>query len=55
MQSVADRLGEGVLRIIEQLIPSAARFEEDSVLIGGCLIVASSLIVVWCVSGLIRK
>jgi hypothetical protein len=55
MQDLADRLGEGVLKIIEQLVPAADRFEDHRLLIGRCLIVALALIVVWSVSGLVRK
>jgi hypothetical protein len=52
---MADRLGEGVLSIVEQLIPWAARFEDHSELIGWCLIVAFALIVIRSVSGLVRR
>jgi hypothetical protein len=55
MQTMADRLGDGVLNIIEQVIPSAAHFEDYSVLIGQCLLVAFALMVVWSVSGLVRR
>jgi hypothetical protein len=55
MQDLADRLGEGVLKFIEQLVPSADRLEDHKVLIGRCLIVALALIVVWSISGLVRK
>ena len=55
MESFADRLGEGLLRIIEQVVPSAAQFQEHSLLIGRCLIVALALIVIWSVSGLVRR
>ena len=55
MQDLAERLGEGVLKILEQLVPSAARFENHRLFIGRCLIVALALIVVWSVSGLVRK
>jgi hypothetical protein len=52
---MADRLGQGVLNIVEQLIPWAAQFEDHSELIGRCLIVAFALIVIWSVSGLVRR
>jgi hypothetical protein len=55
MQDLAERLGEGVLKILEQLVPSADRFEDHRLLIGRCLIVTLALIVVWSVSGLVRK
>jgi hypothetical protein len=55
MQDLADRLGEAVLKIIEQLVPSADRFEDHRLLIGRCLMVALALIVVWSVSGIVRK
>jgi hypothetical protein len=52
---MADRLGQGVLSIVEQLIPWAAQFEDHSELIGRCLIVAFALIVIWSVWGLVRR
>jgi hypothetical protein len=55
MPTMANRLGDGVLNIIEQLVPSAALFEDHSVVIGQCLLVAFALMVVWSVSGLVRR
>jgi hypothetical protein len=55
MDAMADRLGEEVLNLVEQLAPSAAQFQEHSLLIGRCLIVALALIVIWSVSGLVRR
>jgi len=55
MPTMANRLGDGVLNLIEQLIPSVALFEDHSVVIGQCLLVAFALMVVWSVSGLVRK
>jgi hypothetical protein len=55
MDAMAERLGAGVLNIIEQLVPSAAQFEDHRVLIGWGLIVALGLMIVWSVSGLVRR
>jgi hypothetical protein len=55
MDAMADRLGEEVLNLVERLVPSAAQFQEHSLLIGRCLIVALALIVIWSVSGLVRR
>ena len=55
MRGLADRLGEGVLTLIEQVIPAAAYLEDYSALIGGGLIVGFALIVVLSLSGIARR
>lgn len=55
MQQFADRLGEGFLRIIEQVIPAASRLEDHSVLIGEALLVALALVIVWSAAGIARR
>jgi hypothetical protein len=55
MNAMADRLGAGVLNIIEQVVPAVGQFEHHSVLIGWCLIVALGLMIVWSISGLVRR
>lgn len=55
MQDMAERLGDGILDIIEQIVPSAAVLEDHSVLIGWCLIVGVALIVIWSLSGIVRR
>jgi hypothetical protein len=52
---MADRLGQGVLNIVEQLIPWAAQLQDHSELIGRCLIVAFALIVIRSAWGIVRK
>ena len=55
MRGLADRLGEGVLNLIEQVIPAAAYLEDYSALVGGSLIIGFALIVVLSLSGIARR
>ena len=55
MQGLTDRLGEGVLNIIAQIVPWAAELEDHSVLIGRCVIAGFTLVVIWSLSGIVRK
>ena len=55
METLAERLGDGFLRVIEQLIPPASRFEDHSVLIGQCLMLVFAMAVFWSVSGILRR
>ena len=55
MQGLADRLGDGVVRIIELLIPSAAGLDDYTGLIGQLVILGLVLIVVWSISGLVGR
>jgi hypothetical protein len=55
MNAMADRLGAGFLNIIEQVVPAVDQFEHHSVLIGWCLIVVLGLLIVWSISGLVRR
>ena len=55
MQGLPDRLGDWVLSIIERLVPSAVGFEDYSSLIGYLVILGLALIVVWSITGLVRR
>ena len=55
MQGLADRLGEGVLTLIEQVIPAASYLEDYSALIGGGLVIGFALIVILTMSGIARR
>ncbi|HKZ04070.1 MAG TPA: hypothetical protein VJU81_01250 [Methylomirabilota bacterium] len=55
MDAWAERLGDGFLRVVEQVIPPAARLEDHSVLIGQCLILVFAMAVLWSVSGILRR
>jgi hypothetical protein len=55
MQGLPDRLGDWALSIIERLVPSAVGFEDYSSLIGYLVILGLALIVVWSITGLVRR
>lgn len=55
MDAMAERLGEGLLRIVEQIVPPAVRLEDHSVLIGQCLMIVFAMAVIWSVSGIVRR
>jgi hypothetical protein len=55
MDALAERLGDGFLRVIEQVIPLPPRLEDHSVLIGQCLLLVFALAVLWSVSGIVRR
>ena len=55
MQGFPDRLGDGVLSIIELLVPPAVGFEDYSSLIGYLVILGLALIVVCSITGLVRR
>jgi hypothetical protein len=55
MDTLAEHLGDGLLRVIEQVIPPASRFEDHSTVIGQCLILAFAMAVLWSVSGILRR
>jgi hypothetical protein len=55
MDALAERLGEGFLRVVEQIVPPAVRLEDHSVLIGQGLLLAFALAIIWSVSGLVGR
>ena len=55
MQGLVDRLGSGVLSLVEQIVPSADLLEDHSLLIGWCLIVGFALVVMLSLSGIARR
>ena len=55
VRGLADRLGEGVLSLIEQVIPAAAYLEDYSALVGGALVIGLALIVILSLSGIARR
>jgi hypothetical protein len=55
MPGMAERLGDEVLSLIEQIVPAAAELEDHRVLIGWCLIIGLALIVSWSLSGIARR
>ena len=55
MRGLADRLGEGALTLIEQVIPAAAYLEDYSASIGVALIIAFALIVILSLPGIARR
>ena len=55
MRGLADRLGEGVLSLIEQVIPAAAYLEDYSALVGGALVIGLAVIVILSLTGIARR
>jgi hypothetical protein len=55
MEALAEHLGEGVLRLIEGVLPPVARFADHSVMIGQVLMLAFVMAIVWSVSGIVRR
>jgi hypothetical protein len=55
VRGFADRLGEGVLTLIEQVIPAAAYLEDYSALVGAGLVIGFALIVILSLTGIARR
>jgi hypothetical protein len=55
VQGLADRLGQGVLTLIEQVIPAVSYLDDYSALVGGGLIIGFALIVILSLSGIARR